>query len=100
MRRFNQKYYTICIQGNVETTHKIYNRSLYEHVSPVGQIGCWLRNVVANKLAHTAQEWAKLFARYNSGTYNNQWSIVDYKKFESGKPLPSKGVLWVLEQIP
>jgi len=69
-------------------------------VSPIGQIGCWLRNVVANKLAGTAHEWAKIFARYNSGTYNNQWTIVDYKKFTAGQPLPKKDVLWVLEQIP
>jgi len=86
--------------GNIETTHRIYNQSLYKFVKPVGQIGCWLRNVVANKLAHTAEDWAKIFTRYNSGTYNNQWTIVDYKNFKSGEPLPNEGLLWVLEQIP
>lgn len=48
----------------------------------------------------TARDWAKIFARYNSGTYNNQWSIVDYKLFEPRKQIPATGLLWVLEQAP
>jgi len=60
----------------------------------------WMRNVVANRLSSTGKEWTDLFKRYNSGTYNNQWMIADYKLFKPGKPLPDKNLLWVLEQIP
>ena len=34
-----------------------------------------------------------------SGTYNNQWMIVDYKLLELDE-IPAEGVLTVLEQIP
>lgn len=32
--------------------------------------------------------------------YNNQFMVLDYKKFSPGKPLPKAGLFWVLEQIP
>ena len=38
----------------------------------------------------------------NSGTYNNQWMVVDYERFrESPRNLVARsGVLWVAEQVP
>ncbi len=38
-----------------------------------------MRAIIANLLATTGTEWAATFSKYNSGTYNNQWMIVDYK---------------------
>jgi len=65
--------------GSIETTISIYNKSLYspELVKPEGQLHCWVRSIVANQLAGTAKEWTEIFTRYNSGTYNNQWTVVD-----------------------
>ena len=51
-------------------------------------------------MARTGQEWAQVFKKYNSGTYNNQWTIVNYNLFVPGLPLPKKGLLYVLEQLP
>jgi hypothetical protein len=50
-------------------------------------------------MAGSGEEWIDIFKQYNSGTYNNQWIIVNYARFTPGEPLPD-GVLHVVEQIP
>ncbi|KAH9642306.1 hypothetical protein HF086_009670 [Spodoptera exigua] len=57
-----------------ETTIGNSNRSLFEHVKPVGQILEYARAMVANRLARTGKQWVDIFSRHNSGTYNNQWT--------------------------
>lgn len=42
----------------------------------------------------------EIFSQYNSGTYNNQWIVVDYKLFKPSEELPKNDLLWVLEQAP
>jgi len=84
----------------METTIGNSNASLWKSVKPVGQVLEWMRNIVANRLAKTGKQWTDVFRRYNSGTYNNQWMIADYKLFKPGKALPDKNLLWVLEQLP
>ncbi|GFS56688.1 putative phospholipase B-like 2 [Nephila pilipes] len=83
----------------VETTIINSNSSLWKYVTPEGTILEWLRNIVANRLAKNGEQWVTLFSIMNSGTYNNQWMILDYNKFQSGRPLED-GLLWVLEQLP
>jgi len=57
----------------------------------------WHRTTLANRLATDGPSWSSIFAEFNSGTYNNQWIIVDYNKFNAKK---KEGVVWVVEQIP
>jgi hypothetical protein len=59
----------------------------------------WIRAVVANRMAVNGSEWTRIFALHNSGTYNNQWIIVDYKLFTPGQPLKDN-TLWIIEQAP
>jgi len=81
-----------------ETTIGNSNADLWKYVSP-GTVMEWTRSIVANRLASTGNEWCSLFERHNSGTYNNQWMVLDYKLFEVGKEL-KPDTLWILEQLP
>ena len=49
-----------------------------------------IRVMVANRLASSGEEWGQVFARRNSGTYSNQWMVVEQ----------ARGRLWVTEQLP
>ncbi|XP_014444515.1 putative phospholipase B-like 2 [Tupaia chinensis] len=84
----------------LETTIGNKNPALWKYVRPEGSVLEWVRNVVANRLALDGDSWADVFKRFNSGTYNNQWMIVDYKAFVPGGPSPQSRVLTILEQIP
>ncbi|XP_060926880.1 putative phospholipase B-like 2 [Limanda limanda] len=84
----------------LETTIGNSNPALWKFVQPTGSVMEWLRNIVANRLAVTGKTWAEIFTKYNSGTYNNQWMIVDYKYFTPGKTDIKEDLFVVLEQIP
>ena len=58
-----------------------------------------VRVMVANRLSQFGSQWARYFEQHNSGTYNNMWMVVDYKKLDE-EEIPTEGVLTVLEQLP
>ena len=82
----------------LQTTNSIINQSLYELVTPES-LFAWQRVRVSNSMARDGKQWGELFSKYNSGTYNNQYMVIDYNKFVAGVEL-QKGALWVVEQIP
>ncbi|CAL4098399.1 unnamed protein product, partial [Meganyctiphanes norvegica] len=41
----------------------------------------WMRVIVANRISTSGKMWTDFFSMHNSGTYNNQWMVVDYKQF-------------------
>uniref|UniRef100_A0A8C2TWA2 Phospholipase B-like n=1 Tax=Coturnix japonica TaxID=93934 RepID=A0A8C2TWA2_COTJA len=84
----------------LETTIGNSDKSRWRYLRPQGSVLEWLRNIVANRLARSGAEWASIFQRFNSGTYNNQWMLVDYKAFSPGRAGTQQGLLTVLEQIP
>ncbi|XP_046686333.1 putative phospholipase B-like 2 [Homalodisca vitripennis] len=81
-----------------ETTNDNNNASLWAYVRPTGQVLEVIRVTVANRLAGGGRSWTKIFSQYNSGTYNNQWMVVDMNKFSPGSVKPE--LLWILEQMP
>ncbi|KAL4658050.1 phospholipase B-like 1 [Arapaima gigas] len=81
-----------------QTTNNVFNTSLYSLVIPQSLLA-WQRVRVAHSLAHSGEEWAKTFSKYNSGTYNNQYMVVDLKKISLGKSVDD-GALTIVEQIP
>lgn len=85
-----------------ETTNEVWDDSLWKNVKSDKIVYEFIRNLVANRLAKSGKEWTEIFAKYNSGTYNNQFMIIDYNKFKNGTQLQKlpDGLLWVIEQIP
>ncbi|XP_068192495.1 phospholipase B-like 1 [Antennarius striatus] len=81
-----------------QTTNAIHNMSLFDKVTP-HSLFAWQRVRLANTLAHTGEEWAKTFSKYNSGTYNNQYMVLDRSKVKLGHSIDD-GALTVVEQIP
>ena len=81
-----------------ETTLFIYDSSLFEASQPLGQVFEPARVMAANRLARDGKEWTKMASRFNSGTYNNQWMVVDLSKVSGGRL--DDGALWVMEQLP
>jgi hypothetical protein len=79
----------------METTLNVYNLSLYEYVIPQS-VPCWIRVVVANKLAVDGKSWTELFGKYHSGTYNNEWLIIDQSKLHHDQP----GLFYLLDELP
>ncbi|KAG5832478.1 hypothetical protein ANANG_G00291590 [Anguilla anguilla] len=81
-----------------QTTNNVFNSSLFSLVTPQSLLA-WQRVRLAHALARTGKQWAQTFSRYNSGTYNNQYMVVDLSKVALGSRL-EEGALTVVEQIP
>lgn len=96
---FDDYYITSQDLAIIETTNNIFNTSLYDVLSPRTLL-YWQRVMVASRIAKNGKEWAETFERYNSGSYNNQWMILDLKKYQKGENELKDGTFYVLEQIP
>lgn len=82
----------------LQTTNKIFNNELFDALTPHSALS-WQRIRAANWLASSGEEWAQVLDTSNSGTYNNQYMVVDLNLFVPGENL-RPGLLWVAEQIP
>uniref|UniRef100_A0A0B6ZKH3 Phospholipase B-like n=1 Tax=Arion vulgaris TaxID=1028688 RepID=A0A0B6ZKH3_9EUPU len=82
----------------LETTNNVFNKSLYKYVTSKSLLA-WQRVRIASMMAHSGREWTDILAKYNSGTYNNQYMVIDLKLVQLLSPLPDN-TLWVAEQIP
>ena len=82
----------------IETTLNNYNEDLYKVVVPQA-LFTWVRAYHATWVAKNGSDWCTTFIKHNSGTYNNQYVIVDSNKFVRGEK-PTKDLLWIIEQFP
>ena len=82
----------------LETTINNFNADLYKNVKPQSLM-TWIRAVHATWATDNGKDWTETFIRHNSGTYNNEYLVVDSKKFEYGKK-PTSDLLWIIEQYP
>ncbi|XP_047233973.1 phospholipase B-like 1 isoform X1 [Girardinichthys multiradiatus] len=81
-----------------QTSISVFNASLFSWLNPHCLLA-WQRVRLANGLAHRGEEWAQVFSKYNSGTYNSQYMVVDLNKVSLRHSIRS-GALTVVEQIP
>ncbi|KAM6216293.1 phospholipase B-like 1 [Rhynchocyon petersi] len=82
----------------LQTTNSVYNKTLLKQVVPQSLLA-WQRVRVANMMARDGRMWAEIFSQYNSGTYNNQYMVLDLKKVQLNNSLHN-GTLYIVEQIP
>lgn len=84
----------------LETTIGNYNEKSLDLITP-NTVLTWIRAEIAHRTASSGLQWAEAFGRHNSGTYNNEWVVVDYKQFHRGKEVqPETGIIHVVEQMP
>jgi hypothetical protein len=65
----------------IQTTNNMFNASLYNFVKPQS-LFAWQRVRVANHMAANGRKWYTIFKDFNSGTYNNQYMILDLSKIK------------------
>ena len=82
-----------------ETTNSVHDHSLFDLLNP-NSLMCWMRTMVANRLADDGYSWTQIFKKHNSGTYNNQFHILDLKLIDTEKKTIAPGALYIVEQLP
>lgn len=82
-----------------ETSLDLYAPPLVNQIHPESVL-CYMRTIVANSLSRSGAEWSWWFSVYHSGTYVNQWMIIDMKKFTPYEHNLKLGLLTVLEEMP
>jgi len=83
-----------------ETTIASANPEAYKFIHS-DSLPYWLRITVAN-LAFTDQKsWADLYYKYRSGTYNNQWLILDFNNYNAFKNdlSEARDIIWMVEEL-
>ena len=84
----------------IETTNSNYNKSSYDLITEESLL-CWQRVQLSNRMAKTAKDWTEIFSQFNSGTYNNQYMILDTKGIEFGDyPHIEANSFMIIEQMP
>ena len=81
------------------TSIDILKSNLYNSITHES-ILTWIRQIVANRLASSAEEWTKIFQTGNSGTGNEQAIILDMNKIDlKNKKIEDKSLM-IIEQMP
>ena len=84
----------------IETTNSNYNKTSYNLITEESLL-CWHRVQISNRMSENAKEWTEIFSKYNSGTYNNQYMILNTKgiKFENYTKIEENSFM-IIEQMP
>jgi hypothetical protein len=83
----------------METSINIFDIDLYKEMKPKSVL-TWVRIMLANKLAKSAEDWIEYFKKENSGTYNCQFTILDLNKVDLKHKNIQDKALMIVEQMP
>ncbi|CAE7840198.1 plbG, partial [Symbiodinium microadriaticum] len=87
----------------METSLDVHKASLYDLITPTSLLS-WVRVRSANLMARDGAEWSRRFSYDHSGTYANQWMVLDMARFQpaSGEQAAqlSDGLLTIVEEMP
>eukprot|EP01029_Cantina_marsupialis_P023820 TRINITY_DN60013_c0_g1_i1.p1 TRINITY_DN60013_c0_g1~~TRINITY_DN60013_c0_g1_i1.p1 ORF type:complete len:1527 (-),score=489.88 TRINITY_DN60013_c0_g1_i1:695-5275(-) len=83
----------------LETTMNIFNSTLYKDYVKPQSLLMWPRMSYALRTSVDGPSFAENMLVENSGTYNNEYVVVDMKKFTPGKA-PRDNFVYILEQFP
>eukprot|EP00958_Prasinococcus_capsulatus_P002811 scaffold241_cov229-Prasinococcus_capsulatus_cf.AAC.15 len=82
----------------IQTSNSVYNNTLLDLIKPESLLA-WQRVRVAHSFAHTGKEWKEVFEQEASGTYVNQYMLINLNLFQPEQAL-APDTLWVVEEIP
>jgi hypothetical protein len=83
----------------LETTIGVANNSLYHDYVTHRSVMNWMRSLLAAFTSQNVTEWTDQFLTHNSGTYNNEYYVLDAKLLQGNDRVPSNLLYYVL-QIP
>jgi len=83
-----------------ETTIGNSNDDLYSYLH-YDSLPYWIRVTVANLAFTDQQSWADTYYKYRSGTYNNQWLVIDFNNYNASKShlTQAKNIIWMIEEF-
>ena len=81
------------------TSNTVKNDKLYKLITHESLL-VWVRQILANRLASSAETWTELFKMENSGTNNAQVMILDMNKINLKDKKIENKALMIIEQIP
>eukprot|EP00949_MAST-11_sp_MAST-11-sp1_P001690 g1690.t1 len=81
-----------------QTSNGVMNSSVLDSVKPESLLA-WQRVRIASSMAADGAAWARTFSKAASGTYANQYMVVDMNKFRPHEQL-RPGLLTVVEEMP
>jgi len=94
-------YYTLDNNRFVsETSLSSDNNKVYEYLH-YDSIPYWIRIHVANFVYDTPKSWIDAFFAHRSGTYCNQWFLVDFNNYKLYKnnTAQAKDIIWLVEEF-
>jgi len=83
-----------------ETTIGNANDQMYASIH-FDSLPYWLRITVANLAFTDQRSWADVYYKYRSGTYNNQWLVIDFNNYNAFKNNMSQArdIIWMIEEF-